>query len=240
MPNDSAIADGNTPERPPMHTRELSEKEITQMNTEINAGNGHRRNSSNPRLSSSRRQSSSSHTANEMQDEQGMRLKWDEANLYLNEGQMGGKMKIDEPKTPYAGRYDPAEDEEEMSTLNAQDLAVDELEMSKSSGSGHKRPGVRSRDSDIPGLELGEPEIDPRNRRDSDGERKVIVESNDGDVDMEGGTKHGEEREEDMSVVEREKHRKFEAMRKKHYEMSGVKNLLGYVLLLISYGCTSY
>jgi protein phosphatase inhibitor 2 len=157
-----------------------------------------------------------------------MRLKWDEANLYLNEGQMGGRMKIDEPKTPYAGRYDPAEDEEEISTINAQDIAVDELEMKQSNNdSGHKRPTPRSRDSDIPGLELGEPEVDPKARRDSDDERKVVVESNDDGMEVEGGNKHGEEREEDMSAGEREKHRKFEAMRRRHYEMSGVKNLLG-------------
>jgi protein phosphatase inhibitor 2 len=227
--DESAVTESNGA-RPSMPPRELSEKEITQMNTEINAGNGHRRNSSNPR-SMSRRQSSTSNAA-DGHDEQNMRLKWDEANLYLNEGQMGGRMKIDEPKTPYAGRYDPAEDEEEISTINAQDVAVDELEMGKAGSSNqHKRPPARSRDSDIPGLELGEPEIDPKERSESDGERKVIVESNDGDVD-EGGSRHGEEREEDMSVVEREKHRKFEEMRKRHYEMSNVKSLLGYVLLI--------
>ncbi len=204
-----------------MPARELSEKELTQMNTELNAGNGHRRNSSGPRTSSiSRRHSSTSKDGGE-HDESGARLKWDEANLYLNEGQMGGKMKIDEPKTPYAGRYDPADDDAEMSGLDPKDLAVDELEMSK------ERPAVRSRDSDIPGLDLGEPEVDPKVRRESDGERKVILESNGEDGEGDGGSKHGEERLEDMSAVEREKHRKFEAMRKRHYEMSGVKNLLG-------------
>lgn len=32
-------------------------------------------------------------------------LKWDEANIILTESQKGGKMKIDEPKTPYV-RYE--------------------------------------------------------------------------------------------------------------------------------------
>lgn len=213
--NESAVTDGTT--RPPMPGREMSEKELTQMNTEFNAG-GHRRNSSNPRGSISRRQSGTSNR-DEIQDEHGVRLKWDEANLYLNEGQMGGRMKIDEPKTPYAGRYDPGEDDEEMSMLNAQDIAVDELEMEHA-----KHPHKKPRDSEIPGLELGEPEVDPKSRRESDGDRKVIVESDDMDVD---GGHHGEEREEDMSVAEREKHKKFEEMRKKHYEMHDVKNLLG-------------
>lgn len=149
-----------------------------------------------------------------------MRLKWDEANLYLNEGQMGGRMKIDEPKTPYAKHYDPTEDEEEIETINAQDLAVDELDMSKS-----KQASRRSRETEIPGLDIGEPEMDPLAKQQSDGENKVMVESDSMDID--GGSAHGEKREEDMSYEEREKHKRFEEMRKKHYEMRDVKNLLG-------------
>ncbi|KAI8137638.1 hypothetical protein BJV82DRAFT_336530 [Fennellomyces sp. T-0311] len=38
------------------------------------------------------------------------RLKWDEANLEMNEGQKDATMKIDEPKTPYI-RYDPETDQ---------------------------------------------------------------------------------------------------------------------------------
>lgn len=200
-----------------MPARELSEKEITQMNTELNAGNGHRRNSSNPRGSVSRRQSSTSNV-DAVHDENNMRLKWDEANLYLNEGQMGGKMKIDEPKTPFVHQYNPLEDEEETSTLNASELAVDELDMEK-----QKHPPRKARESDIPGLDLGEPEMES-SRRESDGDRRVTVETDDMDVD---GGHHGEEREEDMSREERDKHKKFEQMRKKHYEMSNVKDLLG-------------
>lgn len=199
--------------------RELTDKELVQMNTEINAG-GARRNSSNQRASLSRRQSSQGGSADGTQDEQGQRLKWDEANLYLNEGQMGGRMKIDEPKTPYAKQYDPQEDEAEMSALNAQELAVDELEMDKA-----KQPPRRAqRDGDIPGLDLGEPEMDPSIRRESDGENKVVVEAG---MDVDSGSNHGERREEDMSREEREKHKRFEQMRKRHYEMKDVKNLLG-------------
>jgi protein phosphatase inhibitor 2 len=82
-----------------------------------------------------------------------MRLKWDEANLYLTEQEKSATMKIDEPKTPYAKHYDPAEDEDELRILDAQDIMVDELDMIHS-------PGNRSRakEDDIPGLSLGEPE----------------------------------------------------------------------------------
>ncbi|KAK4544257.1 hypothetical protein LTR36_004467 [Oleoguttula mirabilis] len=221
--HESPAISANT-ERPGMPNRERSEKEITQMNTELNAG-AHRRTSSNPgRGSMSRRQS---HQDGVMADgepeEHGMRLKWDEANLYLNEGQMGGKMKIDEPKTPYARQYDPIEDEEEISNINAQDIAVDELEMDKPrSGSGS---GRKSREADIPGLDLGEPELEPLGRRESDGERRVMV---DDSMDLDDHGHHGEEGDANMSVEDKAKHRKFEEMRKKHYEMKNIKGLLGH------------
>lgn len=205
----------------------MSEKEITQMNTEMNAGNGHRRNSSNARGSLSRRQSSNNTngdaTTNGEHDESGMRLKWDEANLYLNEGQMGGKMKIDEPKTPYAKQYDPMEDEDEIDNIHAQDLAVDELDMKPRA---RTASGSRARTTEIPGLDLGEPEMDPLTRRESDGERKVHVNSEFMDAD---GGRHGEENGEHMTHEEREKHKKFENMRKRHYEMKNIKSLLGSV-----------
>ena len=54
-----------------------------------------------------------------MADETSPRLKWDEANLYLTEQQRDSTMKITEPKTPYAQRYDPSEDDEEVSALMA-------------------------------------------------------------------------------------------------------------------------
>jgi len=223
----SPPAQHESPEaRPGLSPRGLSEREITQMNTEMNAGAGHRRNSSNPRGSMSRRQSEqNSHADGIMEDgEHGMRLKWDEANLWLNEGQMGGKMKIDEPKTPFVKQYDPDEDEEEeISTLNAQELAVDELDMEKSKAHPSGSLKKKLKEDEIPGLDLGEPELDPKERRLSDGDRKVTVDKHADD----DGLSHGEDDEAGMSREEREKHRKFEAMRKKHYEMKNIKNLLG-------------
>ena len=149
------------------------------------------------------------------------RLKWDEANLYLNEGQMGGRMKIDEPKTPYAGHYDPAEDEEEMSGINASELVVDELDKAKANqGEGSQR---KAKVDDIPDIDLGEPEMTGMERVPSDGERRVIVDADQMDVD---GAHHGEDLE-GLPQEEQEKHKRFEEMRKRHYEMRNVKDLLG-------------
>jgi protein phosphatase inhibitor 2 len=138
-----------------------------------------------------------------------MRLKWDEANLYLTEQEKSSTMKIDEPKTPYAKHYDPTEDEEEMRTLDAQDIIVDELD--------RKSPKLsRAKEDEIPGLSLGEPEeAVPENEFD-DGARKEKA------VHVAGEEHIG------LSKEEQEKHRKFEEMRKKHYEMKNVASLLGH------------
>ncbi|KAF2191697.1 hypothetical protein K469DRAFT_718721 [Zopfia rhizophila CBS 207.26] len=197
-------------ERPDLG-RAMSEKEIVLENTLKNAGPAHRRSSSNPRGPGSRRQSGTSVHA----DENSPRLKWDEANLYLTEQQRDSTMKITEPKTPYAKQYDPAEDEEEVEMLNAQELRVDELDdMPKT-----RKPKI----DDIPEFDLGEPELEARTSHTPDSEKRVIVEP---DVEGEAG-RHGEEPV-SMTPEEKEKHRKFEEMRKKHYEMKNVKNLLGH------------
>jgi len=195
----------------------MSEKEITQLNTNINAGEGNRRGSADVRATISRRQSGVSQV-----DATSPRLKWDEANLYLNEGQMGGKMKIDEPKTPYAGRYDPSEDDEDASAIDPSAIAVDELELGGAVGSKHKK-SRHTKEDDIPGLNIGEPSIETLERHNSEGERRVILDPDRMDMD---GARHGEEPA-NMSSEEREQHRQFSEMRKKHYEMKNVKNILG-------------
>jgi protein phosphatase inhibitor 2 len=152
------------------------------------------------------------------------RLKWDEANLYLTEQEKSSTMKIDEPKTPYAKHYDPAEDEDEMRTLDAGDLVVDELDRKKG----------RSREDEIPGLELGEPEeAVPAHESNEEGrivrsgslkgESKSVVVDDSG----EDGVHDGEMAS--WSKEEREKHRRFEERRKRHYEMKNIKGMLGYV-----------
>ncbi|KKZ68861.1 hypothetical protein EMCG_00032 [[Emmonsia] crescens] len=207
----------------------IDNKELTLQNTLQNAG----RPITNTRSSISRRQSSASGPNGGLHhdddDDNSPRLKWDEVNLYLTEQERTSTMKIDEPKTPYAPHYNPDEDEDDIDMemgIDAGDLAVDELDMYKG-----RKHGVR--DDDIPGLELGEPEepgwgegepsgsvrITYDTRRMSDGSagrpEKHVVVGEDGSAD-------------DDRLDASRKHHDFEEKRKKHYEMSMVKGLLGH------------
>jgi len=141
-----------------------------------------------------------------------MRLKWDEANLYLTEQEKSSTMKIDEPKTPYAKHYDPAEDEEELHTFDTDEIIVDELDKARASRS--RSSGTR--EEEIPGLSLGEPEEAVPERDLNDEHKKVHVSAD------------AEEEHVGWSKEEREKHKKFEEMRKKHYEMKNVASLLAH------------
>lgn len=196
--------------RPELPNREKSEKEITHENTLQNAG-PHRRSSSTPRGPNSRRASSTQADA----DKNGPRLQWDEGNLYLTEQQRDSTMKIDEPKTPYAKQYNPAEDEDEIAAIDAREVVVDELDQVR----GKK---AAPRDDDIPDIDIGDAEMPPvEHSRTPESERRVMVEP-----DQDEGF-HGEAPP-DLPAEEREKHAKFEQARKRHYEMRNVKNLLGY------------
>lgn len=113
-------------------------------------------------------------------------------------------MKIDEPKTPYAKRYDPMEDEAELAMIDASGIVVDELD-------------AKLADEGIPDLDLGEPE-----RKVAVGSPKQVIIAR----EQEDEEKEGEE-EEEGGETEEEKHKRFEAMRKRHYEMKDVANLLG-------------
>lgn len=211
-------------------------KELTLQNTLQNAGR--RRSSSSARRgSSSRRQSTvSAHDENEP------RLKWDEANLYLAEQEKTAKMKIDEPKTPYAPHYDPSEDDEHMrleeaqqSLLDAQGIVVDELD--KPTKPAQHRKGVS--EDEIPDLELGEPEEhmqdvamdDPRVFRD----RSMSMDSHKSEKHVHVGVEEANgadapDHDPLLTTEEaRAKHAHFEQQRKKHYEMRNIKELLAYV-----------
>jgi len=147
-----------------------------------------------------------------------MRLKWDEANLYLTEQEKSSTMKIDEPKTPYAKHYDPTEDEDEVHAIDADEIMVDELEMERARQKS-RSPGKSSkaREEEIPGLSLGEPEeAVPDNEFDEHGKKRERA------VHVAGEEHVG------LNAEEMEKHRKFEEMRKKHYEMKNVASLLGH------------
>lgn len=158
-----------------------------------------------------------------------MRLKWDEANLYLTEQEKSSTMKIDEPKTPYARRYDPAEDEAELRAIDADEVLVDELDAVKAKSRGKKPRNAR--EDEIPGLSLGEPEEAILDRESEDTEMGGMGMERSGSGSGKNVHVQGEPREEanvGLSKEEKEKHRKFEEMRKKHYEMKDVASLLAH------------
>ncbi len=158
-----------------------------------------------------------------------MRLKWDEANLYLAEQESGGRMKITEPKTPYQYGDAMEEDDEEDVAIDPRFVNVDEVDMAKN------KPEKRHSESDIPGLELGEPED----------EYAVATGPEDGRIVRASSLSRESSKEKHVSVSdgsdgngfteqvgmptreEQEKHRQFEERRKKHYEMKDIKGLLG-------------
>ncbi|KFA64261.1 hypothetical protein S40285_06761 [Stachybotrys chlorohalonatus IBT 40285] len=211
-----------SPPTSPQRERSMSEKEITIANTQINAG--HRRSSSGARPPGSRRQSA--HNSDPSLDSS-QRLKWDEANLYLAEQDRTATMKIDEPKTPYAKHYDPAEDpsdEDEPMEEGGPDYL--------GAAAARRKAQRRGAEDDIPGLSLGEPEEEvpppppsapPMARVNSNSGSEKSVH-----VDADAGAHHPDDEMVGLTAEEREKHRKFEELRKKHYEMGNVAQLLGH------------
>ncbi|KAJ5735763.1 uncharacterized protein N7483_000888 [Penicillium malachiteum] len=234
--NEPVVESLSTPPSVPTIAELADTKELTLQNTLQNAGPRRRSSSNTQPGAQDRRQSSAS-----AQDENSPRLKWDEANLYLAEQDRTAKMKIDEPKTPYAPHYDPTEDDEEMrleeakeSLIDAQDIVVDELDRAK----GHHQKGVS--EDDIPDLELGEaeeaqptgesPTEDPRIFR----QRSLSTESQKQEkhvhVGSEANGDDGVPGDDGLMSTEeaKEKHRLFERQRKRHYEMNNIKDLLAH------------
>ncbi|KAI0007357.1 hypothetical protein F4779DRAFT_516350 [Xylariaceae sp. FL0662B] len=185
----------------PTKEMDLSEKELTIMNTQVNAGR-RRSSSAASRPLGSRRQSS--RTPSQIDSEENyQRLKWDEANLYLTEQERTSTMKITEPKTPYARHYEPSDDGEDDEVLD----------------------GEPTQREEIPGLSLGEPEEAVPEVEFAAGRKESKVHVNDDDAT----SNHDADTEYNgMNAEEREKHRKFEQLRKKHYEMKDVAKFLGH------------
>ena len=210
-------------------------QEVTLQNTLQNAGRRRSSSATTRRGSTSRRPSLANTHPDAAGDENSPRLKWDEANLYLTEQEKTAKMKIDEPKTPYAPQYNPAEDEEEVgqlelaeaeeSLIDAQDVKVDELDREKKVTNQR-----RVTDDEIPDLELGESE-EPIHANGGGGESERIVRDRRLSNESNKGEKHVVVGEDDgdhlMTTEEAEaKHRNFEQARKKHYEMRNIKEIL--------------
>ena len=212
-----------TPSSVPVDPQEA--RELTLQNTLQNAGP--RRSSSARRASQSRRQSSAIAPDQDENDPDKAHLKWDEANLYLAEQESGTRMKITEPKTPYQfgdqNALDQDEDEEDVA-IDPRYVNVDEVEMAKN------KMAKKHRESEIPGLELGEPEEDisagvaSQNERVVRGTGNLSRESSkEKHVSVDEGTSGGLQLAED----EEDKHRYFEEQRKRHYEMKDIKGVLG-------------
>ncbi|KAF3479489.1 uncharacterized protein GIQ15_06465 [Arthroderma uncinatum] len=222
-----------TPQADPAHMSlsPLENKELTLQNTMQNAGLSTKQRA----RASSRRKSSSSKASNgDEEADNSPRLKWDEANLYLTEQERSSTMEIDEPKTPYVQNYDYHE-EEDMDLgadigFHVEGVAVDELDMNKSRAGTSKS---KARD-EIPDLELGEPEEDTwKDVRASEADRIIRERSlSFGSTGSKkrvvvGDGKDGPDLDPN-NQEEVQKHHDFEEKRKKHYEMAGIKNLLGH------------
>ncbi|RYP06463.1 hypothetical protein DL765_009472 [Monosporascus sp. GIB2] len=189
------------PPESPIKEKDLSEKELTIINTQTNAG--HRRSSSAAsRPPGSRRQSSRTPSHADEDADNNQRLKWDEANLYLTEQERTSTMKITEPKTPYAKHYDPSEDDDDEEMMDGEHAGKEE----------------------IPGLSLGEPEEELPESEFGSSRKQNKVHVNDEDATPQ----HDADEYIGMTPEEQEKHRKFEELRKKHYEMKDVAKFLGH------------
>ncbi len=164
-------------------------------------------------------------------------------------------MKIDEPKTPYVKQYDPAEDPSDDdwdgeegqggqgAAGQAQRQGRDDDATSPMDASGRVRKAPRTRaEDDIPGLSLGEPEeAVPEETAQDEAQAEADADAaadaaasprapseKSVHVDEEDATPSAEEAMVGLSPEEQEKHHKFEEMRKKHYEMHNVAQLLGH------------
>lgn len=119
-------------------------------------------------------------------------LKWDEINLYKNEQEKSATMKIDEPKTPYEGGFNP--EGEYYRDDNEEDI------------------------NDIPAFELGEGEFDklPHDVLGSLHGGLVIKDENQPDDAEE------EQEEEEEEDKESEPQLSFEEKRKRHYHLKAL------------------
>lgn len=138
-------------------------------------------------------------------------LKWDERNLLINEMEKSATMKIDEPKTPYEGGFNPNNDY--YRTDNEEDDKLEGKSESENKSEAEAEAEAEFENEEDEGFELGEG-IDDNNdvKR---GEIEVLQQSNKDNKEEE----EEEEGEEEKELTPEEKHRIFEEKRKQHYHL---------------------
>ena len=120
------------------------------------------------------------------------RLKWDERNLLINEMEKSATMKIDEPKTPYEGGFDPNNDYYRTDNENDNEH-------------GHEHELEHEHEDDFA---LGEG-VDDAN--------DVAVQTIEADTVSGDQGDSEDESQEEVEETAAERHARFEAMRRAHY-----------------------
>jgi len=144
----------------------------------------------------------------QLKKEEEERLQWNKRNLAENEvtKQQYSDIHIDEPKTPYQGAVDPQgeyyrDDDEED---NVEDNNNDDR-----SNRAAALPNV----SDLDDFTLGEPEYDIKDTTDNNDVEVHMADNDNEEEDIES------EDELDEGKAKELRHKKFEEMRKKHYDL---------------------
>lgn len=170
----------------------------TRLNAQIAAENSSRGNEIRAKISQQKRRPLFDEQPEVIQAEE--HLKWDEINLYKTEQEKAATMKIDEPKTPYEGGFNPEGEYYQDDDDDAE--------------------GKNDDIDDIPAFELGESEfIDDVKRQGLSGSLHggEVVKGEQGDEDEEDEEEEGEQE----PLTAEERHKRFEEMRKAHYHMKG-------------------
>ena len=161
--------------------------------------------------------SSSGSGLSEEQEQEQERLQWNQQNLAANEitKQQFQDIHVDEPKTPYQGAVDPhgeyyrVDDDDDDVGLDGDE----EMKESEAGGMSNRQSAAATAGNDLDDLNdfsLGEPEISLDRQREVESGGVEVVMADDDSV-AESETKEEESAE--------ERHRRFEEMRRKHYDL---------------------